>query len=161
MDSIPDQIKALKPLVAEKKLPVLGEPMGEAKSAKAPGRPVFSQMIELIKSRNDIKGIVCWKLNRLSRNPVDTGTLQWLVQTGVIKEIVTPSKTYTEVDSDFMMAVEGAQANRFIRDLREDTKRGIDSKLERQQFPGLAPPGYKNNTYKNQGQRDIFVPRWC
>lgn len=155
IESIPDQLKVLKELAIGKNLPVLGKPFTEVKSAKAPGRPVFDEMSRFVKSHNDIKGIVCWKLNRLTRNPVDTGSLQWLLQTGAIEEIVTPSKTYTEIDSDFIMAVEGAQANRFIRDLKEDTQRGIDSKLEKGFAPILAPPGYRNNIEKRQGEKDI------
>lgn len=154
MASIEDQARVLKELARERNLPIL-KSFKESKSAKAPGRSEFNEMIELIKSRSDIKGIACWKLNRLTRNPVDTGTLQWLIQTGTILEIVTPSKTYTEVDSDFIMAVEGAQANRFIRDLREDTQRGIDSKIEKGFAPVLAPPGYRNNIEKRQGEKDI------
>lgn len=152
--SIEDQLKVLKELTQEKNLPVL-KTFKEAKSAKAPGRLEFNKTLDFINSRNDIKGVICWKLNRLTRNPVDTGTLQWLLQTGKIEEIVTPSKTYTEVDSDFIMAVEGAQANRFIRDLREDTQRGIDHKLELGFAPILAPPGYRNNIEKRQGEKDI------
>ena len=154
MASIEDQVNVLKELTQGKSLPVL-KTFKEAKSAKAPGRREFNKMLELINSRNDIRGIVCWKLNRLSRNPVDTGTLQWLLQTGVIEEIATPAKTYVEGDSDFIMAVEGAQAQRFITDLREDTQRGIDSKLEKGFAPILAPPGYKNNIEKRQGEKDI------
>lgn len=153
--SINEQLSILKQLTANNGLTVVKR-FTESKSAKAPlVRKEFQAMLEFISTRKDIKGIITWKLNRLSRNPVDSGRLQWLLQTGVIDEIVTPSKSYTEADSDFVMAVEGAQANRFIRDLREDTLRGIQSKIERGIAPILAPPGYKNNTAKPQGQRDI------
>lgn len=153
--SIKEQSSVLKQFTDEKRLSVVKK-FSESKSAKAPRvRKEFEQMIEFITTRKDIRGIITWKLNRLSRNPVDSGTLQWLLQSGVIEEIVTPSKTYTEADSDFVMAVEGAQANRFIRDLREDTLRGIQSKIEQGIAPVLAPLGYKNNTAKPQGQRDI------
>jgi predicted metal-binding protein len=54
------------------------------------------------------------------------------------------------------MAVEGAQAQRFIRDLREDTVRGINSKLQKGIAPILAPPGYKNDITKRQGEKDII-----
>lgn len=152
--SIDDQREILTSLAVEKDLPVL-QTFEEEKSAKAPGRQIFNQMLDLIKSREDIKGILAWKLNRLSRNPVDSGALQWLIQTRAIEEIVTPHKTYTDEDSDFIMSIEGAQANRFIRDLREDTIRGINSKIEKGWKPGAAPIGYRNTIEKPKGQREI------
>lgn len=153
--SINDQLSILKKHASDNGLTIIKR-FTESKSAKAPHvRKEFETMIEYITTQKNVKGIITWKLNRLSRNPVDTGALQWLLQGGAIEEIVTPSKTYTEADSDFIMAVEGAQANRFIRDLREDTLRGLQSKIEQGIAPVLAPLGYKNNTAKPQGKRDI------
>ncbi len=39
----------------------------EAKSAKAPGRPVFSGMLDRL-ARGEAQGILCWKLDRLARS---------------------------------------------------------------------------------------------
>lgn len=154
VESIEDQKKTLKELVKEKNLRVV-KIITEAKSAKAPGRQGFNELMTLLESRSDIKGILCWKLNRLFRNPKDEGSIRWLLSSKVIEEIVTPHKTYYEADSDFILAVEGAQAQRFIKDLREDTQRGIDSKIEKGFAPVLAPPGYRNNVEKRQGEKDI------
>lgn len=155
VQSIGDQENALLPIIQQKDLKIL-KAFSESMSAKEPGRPIFNEMTELIKKRSDIKGILVWSLSRLSRNPVDTATIQWLLQKGIIEEIVTPTRTYTEFDSDFVMAIEGAQANRFIRDLRKDTLRGVNSKVERGIAPILAPSGYLNDTTKRQGERDII-----
>ena len=46
-----------------------------------------------IKENKDLSLLV-WKLDRLSRNPVDGGNLIWLLDTEAIKEIRTYEKTY-------------------------------------------------------------------
>lgn len=153
VQSIDDQIRALREIVSFKNLEVK-KVLSESISAKAPGRPKFNELVNIIDTQN-VKGILCWKLNRLFRNPEDEGKIRQRLSDGRILEIVTPGKTYLEVDSDFTMAVEGAQGQRFIKDLREDTKRGLDSKIEKGMAPLLAPPGYINNTYKRQGEKDI------
>lgn len=155
VQSIGDQLKIAEDLKLKLNIPTK-ETYSESKSAKMPGRPEFNRMIEEIDKVGGIKGIIVWKLNRLFRNPEDEGKIRQRLSDGRIKEIITPSKTYYEADSDFIMAVEGAQAQRFIRDLREDTARGINSKLKKGIAPILAPPGYKNDIAKRQGERDII-----
>ncbi len=155
LQSIDDQLQVLKELASKRNIQIL-EYFTESKSAKQPYvRQEFQRLIDTIHKRKDIKGIVCWNLNRLSRNPVDSGTIQWLLQNGDIEEIVTPSKIYLEIDSDIIMSVENAMSNKFIRDLRKDTMRGTNAKISKGLAPLQAPPGYQNNTFKPQGQRDI------
>lgn len=155
--SIPDQLKWANDQVLLRSLSVAKKPFTESRSAKEPGRPEFNRMMEEIQERDDIKGIICWRLNRLSRNPSDEGDLRWLLQSGKIDEIITSDKVFKQVDSDFLMAIEGAQSQRFINDLRKDTARGVKSKLDKGIAPILAPPGYKNDTSKRQGERDIII----
>ncbi len=50
----------------------------ESKSAKLPGREIFGEMIEFIKS-GKANAILCWKIDRLSRNPVDEGLIKWML----------------------------------------------------------------------------------
>ncbi len=154
MESIPAQIAILNDIAQNRQLHIL-KTFKESQSAKKPGRPFFNELVRMIDERNDIKGIICWKPNRLFRNPEDEGKIRQRLSDGRIEEIITPSKIYLEADSDFMMAVEGAQAQRFIRDLREDTQRGINHKLDLGMAPVLASPGYVNNTFKRQGEKDI------
>ncbi|MBP9759264.1 recombinase family protein [Candidatus Dojkabacteria bacterium] len=152
--SIESQYNALRDTARQKGLEIL-QYFSESKSAKKPGREQFNKMVEMIKSRDDIKGVICWKLNRLSRNPQDSGLIRQIISDGTIEEIVTPDKTYLQADSDFTMAIEDAQSQRFIKDLRDDTARGINSKLEKGHAPILAPVGYINNKAMNQGEKTI------
>jgi len=79
VQSIQDQIDRLKALAIQMKLEIV-EVYEEARSAKQPNnRPLFLEMLERIE-RGEAQGIVCWQINRLSRNPVDSGTLQWMLQ---------------------------------------------------------------------------------
>lgn len=125
----------------------------ESKSAKAPGRPLFNQMVEAIEA-GKAKYIICWQLNRLARNPIDGGRMIWLVQNYGVK-IVTPSKTY-DINDILLMYVEFAMSNQFINDLRKNTKRGLNDKIRAGIAPILAPLGYLNDTSKKQGLRDIL-----
>lgn len=152
VQSIADQLKALTPLADGNILKIFQE----SKSAKAPGRPVFNEMVAFINSRQDIKGILCWNLSRLARNPIDISTIQWMLQEGVILEVKTPTHTYTEADCDLLMGLEGGLATRYIRDLAKDVKRGLNSKVEKGMRPGLAPLGYQNNLLRVKGEKDVI-----
>ena len=74
--SVSSQIEELKDLAERQGLDIL-DILTEEKSAKAPGRPVFNRMMEDIQN-GKAQGIICWKLDRLARNPVDGGQIGWL-----------------------------------------------------------------------------------
>ena len=120
----------------------------ESKSAKLPNnRPLFSEMIKLLENNNEAEGygILCWKIDRLSRNPIDSGKIQWLLQQGKIKAIQTSDKQYLPSDNVLLLNIEGSMANQYILDLSKNVKRGIQTKLEKGLWPNLAPIGYLND----------------
>jgi DNA invertase Pin-like site-specific DNA recombinase len=116
----------------------------ESMSAKAPGRPVFMEMMALL-SAGKADGILCWKLDRLARNPVDGGTISWLLQQSQIKSIRTPDREYLPKDNVLLMSVEFGMSNQYVRDLSENVKRGNREKLRRGGWPNHAPYGYIND----------------
>ena len=152
--SIDSQIEALKELSQKFGLKIV-ETFTESKSAKAPGREVFSEMIKRIEN-NEAQGILCWKLDRLARNPVDEGKIKWLLQSEVLKHIKTPEKDYYPDDNVLITSVEFGVANQYIKDLSKNVKRGLKTKLQMGWYPSYAPLGYLNTKFKEKGENKIF-----
>ena len=141
--SIEAQLAELRALAKKEGLEI-AEEFIEKQSAKMPGRPRFNEMIERIR-KGETQGILCWKLDRLARNPVDSGQVSWLLQEGTLKHIRTPERSYFSEDSVLLMSVEFGMANQYVRDLAYNTKRGLREKARRGEFPAPAPLGYRNN----------------
>ncbi|MBI2427001.1 MAG: recombinase zinc beta ribbon domain-containing protein [Candidatus Kerfeldbacteria bacterium] len=90
------------------------------------------------------EGMLCWEPNRLSRNPIDNGTLIALVAAGHTI-IQTPNRRYDESpDALFMLTLELGMAHTDNAKRSRDVKRGIESALLRGQWPTKAPLGYVN-----------------
>ena len=144
MASIGDQIKEIQNLASELNLEIV-EIFEESGSAKAPGRKLFNEMLLRIE-QGEANGILCWKLNRLARNPVDGGQISWMLQKNLIKHIQCYGRDYKPNDNVLMMQVEFGMANQFVKDLSVDVKRGTRNKAERGWFPAsLLPIGYMHN----------------
>lgn len=119
----------------------------ESKSAKDPYiRTQFQQMIKDIQKSKNKCIIICWKLDRLSRNPIDSWTIQYLMQKWKIEKIITNDREYNPVDAGLLMSVENAMSNQFILDMVKNVERWMKSKIEKGWCIQTAPLWYINNT---------------
>ncbi|HEY3780309.1 MAG TPA: recombinase family protein [Fimbriimonadaceae bacterium] len=149
VQSLEDQMKALRQ-IAERESLTIQECFVEAKSAKDPYmRPEFQRLVKKIQE-GTIDGVLTWSMNRLSRNLVDGGLIAHLLQSGQLRFIRTPERTYLPEDNALLLSIENGMATSFIQDLRKNVKRGMQGKVERGWFPAKAPLGYINNAYTRE-----------
>ncbi len=155
VQSIEDQLNCMKKLASDLKLEIV-DIYEESRSAKQPNnRPLFTEMVERIE-KGEAKGILCWAINRLTRNPVDSGTLQWMLQKEMIQSIQTMEKEYKPSDNVLLFSVESGQANQFVIDLSKSTKRGMQGRVDKGWMPNMSPLGYLNS--KDDEGRGIIIP---
>jgi len=122
-------------------------------SFKPDKRPIFREMINLIKS-GQIDGIITWKEDRLCRNPKEGGEILQLLQDGVLKEIRTVNGSIYTPDCDHLvLQIHFGMANQYSRNLSQNVKRGLNHKVERGDFPRPAMIGFEG--FGEKGQRNI------
>jgi DNA invertase Pin-like site-specific DNA recombinase len=130
----------------------------ETRSAKEPGRPIFNEMMGRI-YKGEAKGVVCWKLDRLARNPIDGAAVIWALKQSNI-EIITPNQTYRHGDDNtILMYIEFGMAQKYIDDLSRNVKRGNKTKLEKGLWIGKSPIGYLNYTDPFTHEKTVIVDK--
>jgi DNA invertase Pin-like site-specific DNA recombinase len=159
--SIEGQLNELYKLVQRNNLIVVDTYI-ESKSAHIPNnRPAFNEMIKKIK-KGKAQGIILWHINRISRNPTESGQIQQMLQDGKIVSIVTPYRHFRSEDNALLFSIETSEANQYSRDLSVNVKRGLKQKYEMGHPPGYAQLGYLNTKSSIRGSNKIIVDneRW-
>ncbi len=146
IQSLDNQVEYMTKLAKDYGLHIVGDPICESKSAKQPfNRPLFSELLKEIEE-GKIDGIICWKVDRLSRNPTESGYLQQLLQDEKLKHILAMDRNYYPEDNSIVFSVDAAQSNEYVRKLAVDTRRGVSEKARLGGFGGTPPIGYLNDT---------------
>lgn len=140
--SIPAQRRELTSYASRQRLHLVKGAMEETRSAMTPGRPVFNELMTAIE-KGKANAILCWKLDRLARNPLDGGRIMQAIADGKLKQIVTPEYVYTNSSSDKMlMAIQFGMATKYSDDLSDNVRRGLRETLLRGSWPNRPPLGY-------------------
>src|SRR3989304_80233 len=139
--SISEQLAELKELAVKEQIEVV-DIFVEKQTAKAPGRPVFNEMLLRIEA-NEANGILAWHPDRLARNSVDGGKIIYLVDTGVISEMKFPTFWFDPTpQGKFMLSIAFSQSKYYVDNLSENIKRGHRNKVKEGIWPQMAPAGY-------------------
>ncbi len=143
--SIPAQIDEIKRVFGEVSGVEIIEWFEEKMSAKAPGRPVWSAMIQRIE-KGEADGIVAWHPDRLARNSVDGGWIIHLLDRLVLKDLKFVSYSYEHSPQGmFMLQIMFGQSKYYVDNLSVNVKRGMRKKIAMGWWATQAPLGYKND----------------
>ncbi len=137
---------------------IIDEFQVESHSAKRSAtRPIFNQIIANIQSSRQPVRLLVHKLDRLSRNHKDYGTINELIdekglELHIIHEqrILTKDSSYADTaicDIDMMIA------RGYIKNLSKEVKKGMHQKARNGWMPGNVPFGY----YNDRNTRTIAV----
>lgn len=115
----------------------------EHETAARAGRPVFAEMLKLLR-RGVARGVVIHKIDRSSRNFRDWADIGDLVDGGIdvrfANEALDLHSRGGRIAAD-MLAVVAAD---YVRNLREETKKGMRGRLKQGLYPMPAPVGYRD-----------------
>jgi len=128
--SLPAQQRALDEYAEKEKLQIVDR-FVESASAYKVGRIEFAKMIERLQNK-EADGILVWQYNRIARNSLDGGMIIYMLDSGVLRGIRTPTG-YTDGsgNSKFMLALEFAMSKKSSDDNSESVKRGNKEKVLR------------------------------
>jgi DNA invertase Pin-like site-specific DNA recombinase len=120
----------------------------ESKSAKAPGRPIFADMLKRIEA-GEAQGIMAWAPDRLARNSIDGGQIIYLLDCGPLTDLKFATYTFeNNPQGKFMLQIMFGQSKYYSDALSENVRRGNRTKLENGWRPNKAPLGYLNDHSK-------------
>src|SRR3989337_3898236 len=152
--SISDQLAELKELAVKEQIEVV-DVFVEKQTAKAPGRPLFNEMLLRIEA-NEASGILAWHPDRLARNSVDGGKIIYLLDTGKIAELKFPTFWCdTTPQGKFMLSIAFSQSKYYVDNLSENIKRGHRNEVKEGIWPQMSPLGYVNKNKRIMPDENI------
>ncbi|HLJ27900.1 MAG TPA: recombinase family protein [Candidatus Angelobacter sp.] len=115
----------------------------EQETAAKRGRPIFSKMLKLLKA-GKAAGVIIHKIDRSARNLRDWADLGELIDSGVEVYFANESLDLRSRGGRLAADIQAVVASDFIRNLREETKKGFYGRLKQGLCPMPAPLGYLN-----------------
>lgn len=151
--SLLNQRETIVNFAARKQLLVTGW-YEEQQTAAKRGRPVFRQVLQLLRSRK-ADGLIVYKVDRSARNLKDWAELGELIDAGIPVYFASDDLNMSSRGGRLAADIQAVIAADFIRNLREEAKRGIRKRLEQGLRPNGVPIGYLD---KGKGNAKAIDP---
>jgi site-specific DNA recombinase len=116
----------------------------ERETAAKRGRPIWNQMLKLLRNRK-ATGVVIHKIDRSARNLKDWADLGELIDQGIEVHFANESLDLNSRGGRLSADIQAVVAADYIRNLREEAKKGIYGRLKQGFYPMRAPIGYLDN----------------
>jgi len=113
----------------------------ERETAAKRGRQVFTQMLRLLQ-QGKAEGVLMHKIDRSARNLRDWTDLGDLVDAGVEVQFVNETLDLKTRGGRLSADIQAIVSVDYIRNLREETRKGLYGRLNQGFYPWKAPPGY-------------------
>src|SRR5215468_2851653 len=113
----------------------------ERETAAKRGRPIFNKMLTLLnKGKSD--GVIIHKIDRSARNLKDWADLGELIDEGIEVHFANESLDLHSRGGRLSADIQAVVAADYIRNLREETRKGFYGRLKQGLYPLSAPIGY-------------------
>jgi len=140
--SLTEQRSAIERYARNFNLPIIKE-FEERETAAKQGRPVFLQLVKALK-QGKANGVIMHKIDRSARNLKDWADLGEMIDKGVEVHFANESLDLHSRGGRLSADIQAVVASDYIRNLREETKKGIYGRLKQGLFPFRAVVGYKD-----------------
>lgn len=140
--SLQEQRAAIERYAARNNLEIV-EWFEETLTAAKQGRPLFARMLRLLRA-DAVDGVVIHKIDRSARNLRDWVELGSLIDAGVSVHFANESVDLRSRGGRLSADIQAVVAADYIRNLREETLKGIVGRLRQGLYPFPAPLGYAN-----------------
>ncbi|WP_256372963.1 recombinase family protein [Pseudoruegeria sp. HB172150] len=113
----------------------------EKQTAAKGGRPVFNQMLTQLR-RGSARGVIIHKIDRSARNLRDWAMFSELPDHGIDIYVATETLDFNSRGGRITADIQAVIAADYIRNLREETIKGLSGRLKQGLYPFRAPIGY-------------------
>lgn len=141
--SLPEQKRAIKEFAKKNNLNIV-QFYEETKTAAKKGRPFFLEMIDNL-HQGKASGVIIHKIDRSARNLHDWASIGDLIDRGIEVFFAHESLNMNERGGRLSADIQAVMASDYVRNLKQEIRKGIDGRLKQGYYPSRSPIGYIDN----------------